>query len=67
VSRHGMPYQVKAGSVTAVVANEKQALEMLRRMVTSGKQEVSITDILGDQIDAATLETRLNELEPKRL
>jgi len=60
-----MPYQVKAGSITAIVANEEQALEMLRRMTASGKEEVSIRDIFGAEIDAATLESRLKHSEQK--
>jgi hypothetical protein len=62
-----MPYQVKAGSVTAIVANEKQALEMLRRMSASGQEEISIRDIFGSEIDVATLRSRLDESEPKPL
>jgi hypothetical protein len=59
----GMPYQVKAGSITAIVANEKQALEMLRRMAASGKEDISIRDIFGGMIDVATLESRLTDSE----
>jgi hypothetical protein len=54
-----MPFQVKAGSITAIVANEKQALEMVRRLAGSNRGQVSIRDIFGDEIDLATLETRL--------
>ena len=60
-----MPYQVRAGSVTAIVANEKQALEMLRKMVASGKDEISIRDIFGSEIDVATLESRLKNSEQR--
>jgi hypothetical protein len=60
-----MPYQVRAGSVTAIVANEKQALEMLRKMVASGKDAISIRDIFGSQIDVATLESRLKNSEQR--
>jgi hypothetical protein len=62
-----MPYQVRAGSVTAIVANEKQALEMLRKMVASGKDEISIRDIFGSEIDVATLESRLKNSEQRPL
>jgi hypothetical protein len=67
VSGREMPYQVKAGSITAIVANEKQALEMLRRMAASGQEEVFIRDIFGAEIDIATLESRLKDPEPKPL
>ena len=56
-----MPYQIRAGSFTAIAANEEQALEMLRRMAASGKDEISIRDVFGVEIDAATLESRLKE------
>jgi hypothetical protein len=59
-----MPYQVKAGSITAIVANKKQALEMLRRMAESGQEEISIRDIFGAEIDLATLKSRLNDSDP---
>jgi hypothetical protein len=58
-----MPYQVKAGSVTTIVANEKQALELLRRMAISGEEGISIRDIFGGGIDVATLESRLADSE----
>jgi len=62
-----MPYQVKAGSITAIVANEKQALEMLRRMAASGQEEISIRDVFGAEIDVATLKSRLNDSESNPL
>jgi hypothetical protein len=52
-----MPYQVRAGSVTAIAADEKQALEMLRRF-GSGNQEASIRDIFGSEVDIASLKSR---------
>jgi hypothetical protein len=63
VSGSGMPYQVKAGSVIAIVANEKQALELLRRMAVSSNEQISIRDIFGGGIDVATLESRLTDSE----
>jgi hypothetical protein len=63
----GMPYQVRAGSVTAIVANEKQALEVLRRMVASGKEKISVRDIFGGEVDVSTLELRLKDAEPNPL
>ena len=62
-----MPYRVRAGSITAIVANEKQALEMLRRMAVSGREAISIRDIFGAEIDVATLEARLKDSEQKPL
>jgi hypothetical protein len=44
----------------AIVANERQALELVHRMAASGKGEVSIRDIFGDVIDIALLESPLN-------
>ena len=62
-----MPYRVKAGSITAIVSDEKQALAMLRRLAASGREEISITDIFGVEIDVATLESWLAEFEQKPL
>jgi hypothetical protein len=54
-----MPYQVRAGSVTAVVANEKQALDMLRRLAES-RTGASVRDVFGSEVDVAILESRAN-------
>jgi hypothetical protein len=52
-----MPYHIRAGSVRAIVADERQALELHRRLSGgSNREEVSITDIFGGEIDAAKLE-----------
>jgi hypothetical protein len=56
-----MPYQVRVGSVTAIVANEKEALEMLRRLAGSGNEKAFITDIFGSEVDVATLESRVDK------
>jgi hypothetical protein len=53
-----MPYQVRAGSVTAVVANKKQALDMLRRLAASGSG-ASIRDVFGSGVEVATLKSRV--------
>ena len=53
--------------MTAIVANEKQALEVLRRMVASGKEKISIRDIFGGEVDVSTLELRLKDAEPNPL
>ena len=55
-----MPYQVKVGSMTAVVANEKEALEMIRRMARSGGQPAVVKDVFGSDVDVETLESRLS-------
>jgi hypothetical protein len=55
-----MPYQVKVGSVTAIVANEREALEMIRRLMGTGTPEVFVKDIFGSEVDVATIESRLN-------
>jgi hypothetical protein len=61
-----MPYQVRAGSVTAIVANEQQALEMLRRLGPD-RGKVFIEDIFGDEVELSTLEARLKGAEPTQL
>jgi hypothetical protein len=55
-----MPYHVRVGSITAIVANEKQALDMLRRLAGSGNGAPTIKDIFGSEIDVATLESRVD-------
>jgi hypothetical protein len=44
--------------VTAVVANEKQALDMLRRLAASGSV-ASIRDVFGSEVEVATIESRV--------
>ena len=51
-----MPYHIRAGSIRAIVANEREALELLRRLTDSDREEVSITDIFGGEIDVAKLQ-----------
>jgi hypothetical protein len=53
-----MPYQVRVGSVTAVVADEREALQMLRRLAGSVNEKALITDLFGSEVDVATLESR---------
>ena len=62
-----MPYQVKARSITAIVANEQQALAMLHRLSGPEQGEISIRDVFGNEIDIATLEKWLNDPELKPL
>jgi hypothetical protein len=61
-----MPYQVKAGSVAAIVANEKQALEMLQRLGVD-RGEVSIGDVFGEVVNVATLRSQINDANTVRL
>jgi hypothetical protein len=49
-----MPYQVKVGSMTAIVANEQEALEMIRRMARSTDEHPLIKDIFGTEVDIET-------------
>jgi hypothetical protein len=53
-----MPYQIRVGSMTAVVADEREALQMLRRLAGSVDEKALITDIFGSEVDVATLESR---------
>ena len=46
--------------MTAVVANEKEALEMIRRMARSGGQPAVVKDVFGSDVDVETLESRLS-------
>jgi hypothetical protein len=53
-----MPYHIRAGSIRAIASDERQALELHRRLSGLDREEVSITDIFGGEIDAAKLEAR---------
>ena len=55
-----MPYRVKVGSVSAIVANEKEALDLLGKL-QGESGEVSILDVLGVEVSVGTLKTRLGE------
>jgi hypothetical protein len=55
-----MPYQVKVGSVTRICANEREALDMIRRLMGAETEEVLVKDIFGSEVDVATIESRLN-------
>jgi hypothetical protein len=46
--------------MTAIVANEQEALEMIRRMARSTDEHPLIKDIFGTEVDIETLESRLN-------
>jgi hypothetical protein len=46
-----MPYQVKSGSITFVVASVRQALAMFDQMFEDARDELSICDMDGRKID----------------
>ena len=46
-----MPYQVRSGSITFVVASVRQALAMFDQMLEDAKSELSICDMDGRKID----------------
>jgi len=54
-----MPYRVKVGLASAIVANEREALAMLAKLTETGNEEVSILDVLGSEVDIAMLKERL--------
>ena len=49
--RFAMPYQVRSGSITFVVATVRQALTMFDQMREDARQELSICDMDGRKID----------------
>lgn len=55
-----MPYHIRAGSVRATAANERQALEMLQKLSGSDREEVTITDLFGGEMDIAKMEERVS-------
>ena len=46
-----MPYQVKSGSITFVVASVRQALAMFDQMLAEEREELSIRGMDGKTID----------------
>ena len=46
-----MPYQVRSGSITFVVASVRQALAMFDQMLEDAREELSIRDMDGKTID----------------
>jgi len=46
-----MPYQVRSGSITFVVASVRQALAMFDQMLEDAREELSIRDMDGRTID----------------
>jgi hypothetical protein len=53
ICRGVMPFQIKAGQITAIVANESEAVELLRKIAGPDREQVSIMDIFGDEIAPA--------------
>jgi hypothetical protein len=58
-----MPYQVRSGSITFVVATVRQALVMFDQMLEDARDELSICDMDGRKIDLDRLRS-LTEHEP---
>jgi hypothetical protein len=46
-----MPYQVKSGSITFVVATVRQALALFDQMREDAREELSICDMDGRKVD----------------
>jgi hypothetical protein len=46
-----MPYQVKSGSITFVVATVRQALTMFDQMRKDAREELSICDMDGRRVE----------------
>jgi hypothetical protein len=61
----GMPYQVRSGSITFVVATVRQALAMFDEMREDARDGLSIRDMDGRTIDPDQLRS-LTEDEPGR-
>jgi hypothetical protein len=60
-----MPYQVKSGSITFVVATVRQALAMFDQMLEDAREELSICDMDGRKIDPDRLRS-LTDDEQRR-
>ena len=58
--REVMPFRIRAGSITVIAANEGEAVELLRKITGRDREQVSIMDIFGDEIDAALVERLLH-------
>ena len=59
----GMPYQVKAGAVVAIVVDERRALEMIGRFAGRDSNAAIVTDVFGSEVDIAALELRVRKAE----
>ena len=62
--RLGMPFQVKSGSITFVVATVRQALAMFDEMREDAREDLSICDMDGRRIDPDLLR-RDNGAQPE--
>ena len=56
-----MPYQVKSGSITFVVATVRQALAMFDQMLEDAREELSICDMDGRKIDPDLLRSQADD------
>lgn len=56
-----MPYQVRAGSFTVVVASPQQAMDLFDRFVGDGVDEVDMYDMDGIRLDPAAIRALLRE------
>jgi hypothetical protein len=58
-----MPYQVKSGSITFVVATVRQALAMFDQMLEDDREELSICDMDGRKIDPDRLRSLTDDAQ----
>jgi hypothetical protein len=56
-----MPYQVKSGSITFVVATVRQALAMFDQMLADAREDLSVCDMDGRKIDPDLLRSLAEE------
>jgi len=56
-----MPYQVRSGSITFVVASVRQALAMFDQMLEEAREELSICDMDGRTIDLNLLRSQTED------
>ena len=61
-----MPYQVKSGSITFLVATVRQALTMFDQMREDARDELSICDMDGRAIDPARLRSLTEDEQAQR-
>jgi len=59
-----MPYQVKSGSITFVVATVRQALAMFDQMLEDAREDLSICDMDGRKIDPDLLRSQTDHEHP---
>ncbi len=56
-----MPYQVKSGSITFIVATVRQALAMFDQMLEDAREDLSICDMDGRKIDPDLLRSQTDD------